>query len=603
MDGPLFKAVEASNAGRFDLLRGQDSSTGGVLMGLSTWSYMVIQRHTWIPFLLDLRMLFQIFNDLRLFAGQWCGHRGNQESLGHSVASLHLQDCSMHCSTRLKICVQLHGQGIQFVHFLTAPCLHPYARDASKVEKCWELGRGLRLQSVPISPGRGSIVGGVQWQLFYSFFWSHNLPTKNRQIYHQFHDDMLERYSEVGIHKVFAFVVCMPLVLQRLQAPTAAEIPRLEENVGESRDNSESLSLRSKENPRQIVRICANQYLMTYELWGFPRNSHCSARRIASKGCEKPHLRKAPNWSGGLPWNGVLSEVSTLFCTDIVQDHGIFRFSACSDLPRKICNLAKVLLFWFSSTVRQYDAVALPHALLRLSLVMQQVVEILAEYVSCMQHDATSDSNVLHCSAVEGSIIIQNFDIIYWSVSFDSFITQYFVALPFQLRSSKTWKGSKKCIACYLIGIWSRCLAMLPGDRNEAPHRILRKGQLLCSSSQCWHCGALQVELASLLPSLALATGREGWQGGYLCRLGRGSFPESRMLGTLQTFCRMLGFRRRTAGGCSCTLCSRCQHCNGPADAWPENVTLTFWSFLKVRTSSSDLEKQTSMHSDADLPT
>lgn len=46
MDGPLFKAVEASNAGRFDLLRGQDSSTGGVLMGLSTWSYMVIQRHT-----------------------------------------------------------------------------------------------------------------------------------------------------------------------------------------------------------------------------------------------------------------------------------------------------------------------------------------------------------------------------------------------------------------------------------------------------------------------------------------------------------------------------------------------------------------------------
>lgn len=42
---------------------------------------------------------------------------------------------------------------------------------------------------------------------------------------------------------------------------------------------------------------------------------------------------------------------------------------------------------------------------------MQQVVEMLAEYVSCMQHDATSDSNVLRCSAVEGSII-QNFDII-----------------------------------------------------------------------------------------------------------------------------------------------------------------------------------------------
>ena len=109
---------------------------------------------------------------------------------------------------------------------------------------------------------------------------------------------------------------------------------------------------------------------------------------------------------------------------------------------------------------------------------------------------------------------------------------------------------------------------MLPGDCNEAPHRILRKGQLLCSSSQCWHYGALQVELASLLPSLALATGREGWQGGYLCRLGRGSFPESRMLGTLQTFCRMLGSRRRTAGGRSCTLCSRCQHRDGSADPW-----------------------------------
>lgn len=85
---------------------------------------------------------------------------------------------------------------------------------------------------------------------------------------------------------------------------------------------------------------------------------------------------------------------------------------------------------------------------------MQQVVEILAEYVSCMQHDATSDSNVLHCSAVEGSIIIQNFDIKYFLIGFLRFLHHTILCgPPVSAQKFQDLKRIEKCIAPYLIGI------------------------------------------------------------------------------------------------------------------------------------------------------
>ena len=184
--------------------------------------------------------------------------------------------------------------------------------------------------------------------------------------------------------------------VQRVQAPTAAEIPRLEENAGESRDNSESLSLRSRTDCANNVRANTLWVMRISKEWSLlgEKDSFQGLRKATSAQSSKLIRWLALKWGFERGFNSFLYR----HCSRPLNFQ-IFGLQWPAQKNLQSGEGVAVLVLIHSTAIW----CSCRAALLRLSLVIlvQQVVETVAKYVSRMQHDATSDSNILHCSALQ----------------------------------------------------------------------------------------------------------------------------------------------------------------------------------------------------------